>query len=122
MIKCFKCGECCRELVEVIITKQEYKLLKKYGKVEVTTNGKGKLKMKLPCVFQDGNKCTIYDMRPCMCRMWHCGRVKPEDKKLKWISDIQDLMVTNPGYKEFKINMEDKAVEWGNAHGWNWRR
>ena len=90
--------------------------------MKVTPAKDGKLSMALPCVFLDGNKCSVHDIRPCMCRMWHCGRINPEDKKLKWISDIQGLMAVNPEYEEFKTDMEDKAVEWGNAHGWNWRR
>ena len=121
-IACFQCGECCRTLKEVIITQEEYAILKQYGTPKIKKAGGGKLKMKLPCVFLKKNVCSIYEVRPCQCRMWHCGRIKLEDKKLEWVGDIQALMAINSEYKEFKIKMEDEAVKWGNAHGWNWRK
>ena len=121
-IACLKCGECCRTLQEVLITKQEYKLLRKHGKVKVKPAKGGKLKMKLPCPFQVDNLCTVHDIRPCQCRLWHCGRIKPEDKRIETIGGLQALMKANPEYKEFKTNMEDEAVAWGNAHGWEWRK
>jgi hypothetical protein len=31
-------------------------------------------------------------------------------------------MLENPEYRAFKEKMDAEAIEWGNAHGWNWRK
>jgi Fe-S-cluster containining protein len=126
-IECFKCGECCRRLFStLIVTREELDLIEeKTGirlpvKKEVRTN-----RFSLAgeaCPFLKNNQCSIHAFRPCMCRMWHCGRLKAEDKPLEYISEIKRLMVENPEYRLFKEKMENEAVEWGNKHGWNWRK
>lgn len=121
MIGCLQCGECCKVLEEVTISKEEYQILKQYGSPTVKPYN-DKYKMILPCIFQEGDKCTVWDVRPCMCRMWHCGKMAEGDKILKWMGDIRELMTSSPEYNSYKIQQENDAVLWGNAHGWNWRR
>lgn len=120
MIECLQCGECCKVLKEVTISKEEYQILKQYGSPTVKPY-MDKYKMILPCVFQEEGKCTVWDVRPCMCRMWHCGKQTEDDQIKSWLSEIQELMEDSE-YRAMKTKMEDDAVEWGNAHGWNWRR
>lgn len=120
MKECLQCGECCKTLKSVLITQDEYTILREHGDPSVTPQG-DKLLMALPCVFQHNNKCTIWSDRPCMCRMWHCGKTDPGDPIIEWISDIQGLM-KDPVYRAMKTKMEDDAVAWGNAHGWKWSR
>lgn len=121
MLECLQCGECCKVLTEVTITKEEYQLLKLHGNPTVEPY-KDKYKMILPCVFQEGSKCTVWDIRPCMCRMWHCGKLSVDDHILEWMGDVRALMASNPEYNSYKIQQENEAVLWGNAHGWEWKR
>lgn len=120
MIECFQCGNCCKTLKTVTITQDEYDILCSHGDPVVKVSG-SKLQMDLPCVFLIDNKCSIWLDRPCMCRMWHCGKVVPEDDILEWMSEIQERM-KDPEYRIMKTKMEDDAVAWGNAHGWMWKR
>lgn len=120
MEPCFQCGDCCKTLESVLITLEEYEILKEFGP-PVVVAVKDRFEMQLPCIFQDGSRCTIWDVRPCMCRMWHCGKINPDDDIKEWISEIQDNM-DNSEYRKMKTEMEDDAVTWGNSHGWNWRR
>lgn len=122
MTECMQCGECCRTLSEVKITYEEYALLKEYGDPQVTAAPDDRLLMSLPCIFQKDNKCTVWKVRPCMCRMWHCGKKEPDDKIVVWVSDIRALMDKDEEYRAYKIKQENEAVEWGNRHGWEWKR
>lgn len=121
-IGCFQCGKCCRTLESVKITREEFEILKQFGEPNVIPIEHDMFNLLLPCQYQKDGKCTIWNVRPCMCRMWHCGKLEMDDPILMWMSEIQDLMSKNPEYREFKTKMEDEAVEWGNKHGWNWRR
>lgn len=121
MIECFQCGKCCKTLKTVTITLEEYSILCLHGTPLVKAVG-DKLQMDLPCVFLIDNKCSVWDVRPCMCRMWHCGKVNPEDDIIEWMSDVRALMTNNSEYNSYKIQQENDAVAWGNAHGWEWKR
>ena len=119
-IECFQCGECCHTLESVKITREEFEILKQFDEPNVIPIENDRFSLLLPCQYQKDGKCTVWNVRPCMCRMWHCGRLKESDPMLMWMSEIQRLIGTNPDYAKFKIKMEDEAVGWGNAHGWNW--
>lgn len=121
MIECFQCGECCKTLKEVKITRDELDILCSHGDPVVHVSG-NKVLMDLPCVFLIDNKCSVWADRPCMCRMWHCGKVDPDDDILEWMGDVRALMANNPEYHAYKVKQENEAVEWGNAHGWDWRK
>lgn len=73
------------------------------------------------CPFYKDGGCSVYSVRPCQCRLFHCGRMSPGDRKLESIPDIRELMLKNPEYMEFKTRMDEEAIRWGNEHGWNWR-
>lgn len=121
-IQCFQCGKCCHILPSVRITREEFEILKQFGEPNVVPAVNDRFDLILPCQYQKDNKCTVWDVRPCMCRMWHCGKLKPDDPILKWQSEIQELMNANSNYTKFKTKMEDDAVVWGNNHGWDWRK
>jgi hypothetical protein len=53
MFKCDMCGECCRNI----------RLSKLYEELD---DGTGK------CRYLDGNRCSIYENRPLMCRVDEC--------------------------------------------------
>jgi len=74
---CVKCGECCRrsnpinfhklELETIAsFTKTTYKKLKK--KIGAVPRGDGTFDVAAPCPFLKGNLCSIYPVRPIVCR------------------------------------------------------
>ena len=126
-MECFQCGECCRTLFNhMLITREETALISKQTdvklRVEEVRKNRFLVKHNGPCPFLKNNQCSIYPIRPCQCRLYHCGRLKPTDRRLEGIVDIRFLMLQNPEYKRFKEAMDKEAVDWGNRHGWNWRK
>lgn len=120
-MKCFRCGECCKaQYKSLTVTQEELDIVQFAPVVEV---GKNRFKaVGEECPFLIEKQCAVYDIRPCQCRMYHCGRINKGDKKLETIGDVRELMLRNPDYMKFKMEMDNKAVAWGNAHGWNWRK
>lgn len=132
---CFRCGRCCHN--QVLITKDERRviedLLDKAIKVKPTERMcEGKYEIwyywlvedGCPCLIKDngGYKCKIYENRPTMCRLFHCGRMKESDSHIDDPKAIGDVINNNQIYKEYKEIREEDAVKWGNAHGWHWRK
>ncbi len=123
MISCFKCGECCRK-EQILLTNKELELIKTITghSFEVEKAQNNKYLSKNSCPFLKENFCSIYEIRPCQCRLYHCGRVNESDFPLKFLSNIKELMSVNSEYKIFREEMEKEAIEWGNKHGWNWKK
>jgi len=116
-MNCFKCGECCKTFGDIKLSPEEYKDLYEIKPFNAEFDN-GKYIIPKPCVFYE-NECSIYDHRPTMCRMHHCGRINEGDKRVEWMGEMRILMDTNPEYKEFITKMENDAVEYGNKHGWS---
>lgn len=111
----------------MMVTHQELMLIKeRTGKTFPTKLVRKNRYLLLPeagCPFlNQKNECAVYDIRPCQCRLYHCGRLKPTDKRLETINQIRELMAKNPEYDAYKRKEEAEAMEWGNAHGWEWRK
>ena len=120
---CFKCGECCTQL-KITVTQDELDILRSITNIPIPvskTNGKYMINGNCP-LLTPSKTCSVYDSRPCQCRLYHCGRLNPKGEKLGWISDIQRLMSVNLEYRVWRTQMEDEAVKWGNERGWSWRR
>ena len=81
---CEKCGECCRNCDPIFLTEKDAYILRKNLGKEVMhylvryRNG-WKIKKTRPCIFFDEqtNLCTIYEIRPSVCRLFPLT----EDKK-----------------------------------------
>ncbi len=125
-MKCFHCGECCRTLFRgMIVTSEEVRLLQETTEVtiEVEKIRENRFKIKNErCPFYEESGCAAYDVRPCQCRLFHCGRRKRDDVKIESIVGIRALMLQDPEYRRFKETTDAEAISWGNAHGWNWKR
>lgn len=126
---CFICGECCRTLFNgMTLTSAEIKLIEDGGgaRLKVEEIGRDRFRAIQSCPFlrfeSEKAFCEVYEVRPCQCRLYHCGRLHPNDEKLNFLSEIRKLMASNPEYRDFRVKMEDEAVEWGNRHGWSWRK
>lgn len=123
---CFRCGECCRKLFPTLrVTSEEAKLLESETGIKLPLQKVKENRFTIllnVCPFQKDKLCSVHKIRPTQCRLFHCGKLSLQDKPLEWLSAIQRLMKDSPEYFKFKEQMEKEAVEWGNAHGWNWRK
>jgi Fe-S-cluster containining protein len=126
---CWRCGECCRTQPEgITISEQEKIELESFGKeifmelILDDMNGKRYLWHFNVCPFLVNDRCSIYESRPTMCRMYHCGRISQGDSKIPTIAGIIEIMKENPEYEAYRRQIEDEAVLYGNAHGWHWRK
>jgi len=110
----------------MVVTSEEIRLIEEATGIKLQYEKIRENRFKLlgeTCPFlDDNNQCTIYEIRPCQCRLFHCGRLSPTDKKLDSIGEIRSLILANPEYREFKERMDAEGVAWGNHHGWNWRK
>jgi Fe-S-cluster containining protein len=119
---CQLCSECCKEQYSnLVLTQQELNLLP--IALNVISVGKNRFKAKGEvCPFLRDDLCSVYEIRPCQCRLFHCGKMDLTDKKIDTINGIREKMLANPEYMEYKTNMDASAIEWGNAHGWDWKK
>ncbi len=125
-IECFRCGECCPGPEKSItMTDQELDLIEKKTGKRLGRQLIGPNRFKVPmdvCPFLREDCCSIYEIRPCQCRLFHCGRRKREDPFLSVMAEVGELIESDQNYGHWKKRMEDAATSWGNAHGWNWKR
>ena len=125
-IECFRCGECCKTLYNgLLVTFQELRMMQKATnpKLEYKLVRHNRYKLSgQTCPLYTGCKCSIYEERPTQCRLYHCGRLSETDRKIETINGIQELMVSNPEYMQYRQLMELEGVTWGNQHGWDWRK
>ena len=77
-----------------------------------------------PCqALTKDNRCQIYDIRPYPCRQFLCGKQSKNDSR-PWNDNQYDmnyfrqLLANSPSFRLIKKRIEDKAVKWGNTHGW----
>lgn len=119
---CSGCGECCQRQ-QIIVTEEEIQLIEQRtrAKLDVKPTGRENRFLLEKCPFFIG-VCTIHDIRPCQCRLYHCGRLKAGDPMLETMGEIRELMANNPEYARERALMESAGVEWGNKHGWSWRK
>jgi Fe-S-cluster containining protein len=106
-----------------MLTKQELELIEQTGiALPVTKIAENRYLTVGNCPFFDGSSCQIYELRPCQCRLYHCGRLKPEEPILETLGQVRRMMIENPDYGRERTKMEIEAITWGNNHGWNWRK
>jgi Fe-S-cluster containining protein len=113
-MKCFNCGECCNQPVEV--TPEELELMKQAGTPEQNSRLRevrvydGHYIIEPNCPYR-GCDCSIYACRPFACRAYWCGRTNPNEP-------IDPNRMNNPEYQEKRRPLLEDAVEWGRSHGW----
>lgn len=69
---CSKCGECCTNFLPV--TQKEIEIIQKYVIANKIRPQKQMLVMqnRLTCPYYNGKKCLIYEVRPLVCKEFHC--------------------------------------------------
>jgi Fe-S-cluster containining protein len=129
--KCYRCGWCCK--IEKYSSQEEFDLakeaLEKQGiKLHGIKMPTGMVLWDKPCpalkMTKKGASCLIYDKRPYPCRQFLCGKQSKDDIR-PFVSDLNydmkyfnKLLLEFPEFAKIKEEMEDKAAEWGNKHGW----
>lgn len=104
---CIACNECCT--ATATITMEEYKTLQEYfttdkqgrklfniGKNKIKKHlRKGVIYMMCPLTNDENKKCSIYDMRPEICKLYHCSKeLKGDyDKRKKEIESNPHKMI-----------------------------
>lgn len=133
---CFRCGECCNGTYfnNIVISEDEKNYLEELlgrpleidrtfdRNIDDGKTAKRYVWRTKPCPFVVNHKCSIYDKRPCQCRLYHCGRLNRDEKISKTTNKIIEAMTKNPEYGEYKRYIEMEGIEWGNAHGWYWKK
>ena len=89
--KCKNCIACCTP--DVLITKEEYDLLKSKLSLEMISDIRVTLNktINLYCPFADlkNKKCKIYNKRPFACRLYHCNKKKIHRNIISNIENIK---------------------------------
>jgi Fe-S-cluster containining protein len=95
---CKKCGECCRRCTPILVSREELENIadylntpyKKLRKKLILTPAEGKPgwfnMAAAPCLFLKNNECSIYPVRPQVCRQFPAGYITAtviEDKILE---------------------------------------
>jgi Fe-S-cluster containining protein len=90
---CDRCGECCRRQNPIIIKEKEIMVFAFYLGVELDiakanftkTLKDGRYSLKCnPCVFLKGNLCSIYEVRPLVCKQFPLTEGKNKNLTLAW--------------------------------------
>lgn len=122
---CSNCGECCSDLLPLDET-EIYKIrqyIKKYNIKEQNHLPFGLSDtLDLTCPFRDNvnKKCTIYKVRPDICKCFICSKPKPDiekDKALfyrtKRAVSMRNIFFKGPSYEQILILMLKQFKEEG---------
>lgn len=100
--KCSGCGNCCSNLLPM--SRKEIEIIRKYMKKHHIKESKhlfplAKKAIDMTCPFRDNDKgiCTIYEVRPEICKKFICDsekRVKHNRKLLRQTREIIDVRET----------------------------
>lgn len=84
--KCSNCGACCSDLLP--ISKDEVLHIKAYIKRHGIKEHRHNVMVgtDVTCPFRDeaNRSCTIYPVRPTICRMFMCNRTEQDIQRTKW--------------------------------------
>lgn len=111
-MECSNCGTCCSNIL--LVSEKEKKAIKKYIKEHnvVPLNKQNVLTdYKDVCPFRDNNskKCSIYEVRPQICRKFNCFNSVKENLNYKELQAINMLKTFFPS--EFCIDTSEMQLE-----------
>lgn len=84
--KCSNCGQCCSDFLP--LSSEEVKRLKKYIKEHGIQEQRHNFLngVDVTCPFRDeaNRKCTVYEVRPAICRQFMCNHTEEDIRKAKF--------------------------------------
>lgn len=90
--ECIKCGNCCSNILPM--TPREVNIIKAYiRKNSIKEQPSSNV---MDCPFMDSSKelkCTIYEVRPTVCRDFICDRKQRPDVNFKFAKNCRTVMV-----------------------------
>lgn len=111
-VSCVSCGKCCANIL--MLSPIEIKTIKDYikkHKISVINRNSALLKEDVnicPFLYKDNNLtyCTIYEVRPSICRSFSCNPKYNVDMNYNGVQAI-NMLLTFGGKNQFTINPPD---------------
>lgn len=129
---CNQSGDCCRAINKLVMTVEEGEALRTAPTMraevwksltwEAVPGGFIALQA-APCPLLDGNRCTVYEVRPYNCRRWGCLRpnldeqFEPDHGKFG-CANARERVESNRDARRFMERLQSKAQRWAVNHGW----
>ena len=85
--RCSKCGECCTNLLP--ISQKELDTIQKYV-IENKIRSQAQILVmqnRLTCLYYNGKKCLIYEVRPLICKEFYCYKKPNTETSKKFAND-----------------------------------
>lgn len=125
---CQHSGECCTLPAEVVMTREEWEMLKPSIPLGVDVvfrdvNEKFIALKAQPCPLHIFNRCTVYEVRPYNCRRFGCMRPDPKTEVFELggplgCKNLSERVEKSRDARRQAIRMQHKAQRWGRKHGW----
>ena len=127
--RCQLSGDCCRLPQAVVMTPQEWALLKSSPAartrqlVYAEKDGWIALRAK-PCpFFTEAQGCSVYEIRPTNCRRFACMRPDPKTEPLELhgpmgCANLYERVRSSRMIRRLYQQIQRKAQRWGLKHGW----
>jgi len=132
---CHQSGDCCRAIDRLVMTVEEGEALRSavsrekwatlvWAGVGVKTTGTFISLQAAPCPLLDGNRCTVYEVRPYNCRRWGCLRpnldeqFEPDHGEFG-CANVRDRVTQDRKARRFMARLQSKAQRWALNHGWS---
>lgn len=121
---CCRSGDCCTQIAEVVMTKEEAAVLVHQAPKEIAMHFRPVddrfVALKAgPCPLYAFESCLVYSVRPYNCRRFVCLRpdvhAEPFDPSG---ANLTDRVKTSRVARRMAEKVQRKAQRWANAHGW----
>jgi Fe-S-cluster containining protein len=134
--KCHQSGDCCENVAEVVMTREERSTLLpkvpqgiKTAWRDLDPEGKMVALRAHPCPFFIFHECLVYEVRPYNCRRFACLRPNPKTEPLELVDNDEARnptgcenadarFITSRVARRVLVRIQRKAQVWARQHGW----
>lgn len=128
--KCQRSGDCCTKPAEVLMTKEEMRLLVLHAPKEISlhfrpTDDEKFVAMRAgPCPLFVFGGCLVYAHRPFNCRRFACMRPDPKSEPWAFTADgrcanLMRRIVESRVARRLAFLIQRRSQKWARAHGWS---